>query len=123
VTTLVAETWQAGVPVNLTVLLDQAQTAPAPLSLAVYRVVRESLTNVLRHAPGAAADVTVRGGPSSGVALEIVNPLVAAEPSPGAGAGLTGISARVTAFGGTVNIGPTHRHTFAVRAWLPWNSV
>jgi signal transduction histidine kinase len=123
VTTLVSETREAGVPVNLTVLLDQAPTAPAPLCLAVYRVVRESLTNVLRHAPGVAADVTVRGSPGAGVALEIVNPLVAARPSPGSGTGLTGISERVTALGGTVSIGRTGEHTFAVRAWLPWNSA
>jgi signal transduction histidine kinase len=126
-TTLVSETRQAGAPVNLMVLLDQASTAPAPLCLAVYRIVQESLTNVLRHAPGAAADVTVRGGPGAGVALEIVNPLAVADPSPGSGSGsgsgtgLTGISERVTALGGTVSIGPTREHTFAVRAWLPWN--
>jgi signal transduction histidine kinase len=118
--TLVAETRQAGAPVNLTVLLDQAGTAPAPLGMAVYRVVQESLTNVLRHAPGAYADVTIRGGPGAGVTLEIVNPLITAPPNPGAGTGLTGISERVTALGGNASVGPTPEGTFAVRAWLPW---
>lgn len=117
---LVAETRQAGVPVNLTVLLDQARTAPAQLAMAVYRVVQESLTNVLRHAPGAPADVTIRGGPGAGVTLEIVNPVAAAPPSQGAGTGLTGISERVTALGGNASAGPTPEGTFAVRAWLPW---
>lgn len=118
--TLVAETRQAGVPVNLTVLLDQAGSAPAPLGMAVYRIVQESLTNVLCHAPGAPADVTVRGGPGAGVTLEIVNPLVPAAPNPGSGTGLTGISERVTALGGNASAGPTPEGTFAVRAWLPW---
>jgi signal transduction histidine kinase len=120
--TLVAETRQAGVPVNVTVLLDQAGNAPAPLGMAVYRIVQESLTNVLRHAPGAPADVTVRGGPGAGVTLEVVNPLVPAAPNPGTRTGLTGISERVTALGGTVSAGPTPEGTFAVRAWLPWHS-
>ncbi len=121
--TLVAETRQAGVPVNVTVLLDQAGNAPAPLGMAVYRVVQESLTNVLRHAPGAPADVTVRGGPGAGVTLEIVNPLVPTTPNPGTRSGLTGISERVTALSGNVSAGPTPEGTFAVRAWLPWQTA
>ncbi|TDV53572.1 sensor histidine kinase [Actinophytocola oryzae] len=120
--TLVGQTRQAGVPVNLTVMLDMAQTAPAPLAMAVYRIVQESLTNIVRHAPGAPAEVVVRGGPGVGVALEVVNGLRQhpAPPSPGSGSGLTGISERVTALGGRVNIGPTTNGTFAVQAWLPW---
>jgi signal transduction histidine kinase len=120
---LVANTRRAGLPVNLTVLLDQAGTAPAPLGTAVYRIVQESLTNVLRHAPGTGADVTVRGGPGVGLTLEVVNPLPAAapvEPSPGGGTGLTGIAERVGVLGGNVSIGPTAERVFAVRAWLPW---
>jgi signal transduction histidine kinase len=120
---LVANTRRAGLPVNLTVLLDQAGSAPAPLSIAVYRIVQESLTNVLRHAPGTGADVTVRGGPGVGLTLEVVNPLPAtapAEPSPGGGTGLTGIAERVGVLGGNVSIGPTEERMFAVRAWLPW---
>jgi signal transduction histidine kinase len=118
---LVAQTRQAGVPVNLTVLVDQASAAPEQLSTAVYRITQESLTNVLRHAPGAPADVTVRGAPGAGVTLDIVNPLPhLAVPSPGSGSGLTGISERVTALGGRAAIGPTTNGTFAVQAWLPW---
>jgi signal transduction histidine kinase len=118
--TLVAETRQAGVPVNLTVMLDQAYAAPEPLATAVYRIVQESLTNVLRHAPGAQADVVVRGGPGAGVTLEIVNPLRPGPASPGSGSGLAGISERVTALGGRANLGATPNGTFVVQAWLPW---
>lgn len=120
---LVADTREAGVPVNLTVMLDQAAAAPPQLAMAVYRIVQESLTNVVRHAPGAPADVQIRGGPGAGVSLEVVNPVPppgTAPPSPGSGTGLTGISERVTALGGKANIGPTTNGTFAVQAWLPW---
>ncbi len=121
--TLIAQTRQAGVWVNLTVLLDQATAAPPQLGMAVFRVVQESLTNVLRHAPGAPVDVSVRGGPGMGVTLEIVNPMPppgAVIRSPGSGSGVTGMSERVTVLGGRVNIGPTTNGTFVVQAWLPW---
>jgi signal transduction histidine kinase len=118
---LITDTREAGVPVNMTVLLDQATAAPPQLGMAVYRIVQESLTNILRHAPGAPAEVTVRGGPGAGVTLEIVNPLPPVPTrSPGSGSGLTGISERVTALGGKVNIGPTNNGAFVVQAWLPW---
>lgn len=119
---LISSSRQSGIAVNATVLLDDASTAPAQLGTAAYRIVQESLTNVLRHAPGSAADVTVRGGPGSGLHVDVVNQLPAgpAEPSPGSGAGLTGIAERVSALEGTLSTGPTEQGTFAVAAWLPW---
>jgi signal transduction histidine kinase len=119
--TLIEETQQTGVPVNVMVLLDPS-AAPAQLGMAVYRIVQESLTNVLRHAPGCAVAVTIRGGPGVGVHLDIVNPLPLAgsPPSPGSGTGLTGMSERVTALGGKATIGPTPNGMFMVQAWLPW---
>jgi len=117
---LVADTRRARVPVNLTMLLDHAAHAPASLGMAVYRIVQESLTNVLRHAPGAGVDVVVRGGPGVGLTIEVVNPLVAAPPAPGSGTGLTGLAERAHLLGGNVSAGPTAQGVFAVRAWLPW---
>ncbi|WP_020631495.1 sensor histidine kinase [Amycolatopsis alba] len=120
---LVANARRAGLGVNVTILLDDAGGAPALLGTTAYRIVQESLTNILKHAPGAAAEVSVRGGPGSGVTVEVVNPLPAtptAGKPPGAGAGLTGIGERVTLIGGNVSAGPTEERTFAVRAWLPW---
>ncbi|WP_179956759.1 sensor histidine kinase [Amycolatopsis anabasis] len=119
---LIANARRSGLAVNVTILIDEAAAAPAPLGTAAYRVLQESLTNVLRHAPGAAAEVFVRGGPGVGLALEVVNPLGAgaAEPSPGSGTGLTGIGERVALLGGNVSAGPTDERMFALRAWLPW---
>lgn len=120
---LVANARRAGLGVNVTILLDDAGGAPALLGTTAYRIVQESLTNILKHAPGAPAEVSVRGGPGNGLTVEVVNPVPAtAAPGkpPGAGAGLTGIGERVTLAGGNASAGPTEEGTFAVRAWLPW---
>ncbi|MPY96830.1 MAG: two-component sensor histidine kinase [Actinophytocola sp.] len=112
---------RAGLAMNVTVLLDGASMAPAPLGSAAYRIVQEALTNVLRHAPGTAADVTVRGSPGVGLSIEVSNPLRGgAETVVGAGTGLHGVAERVTQLGGTVSSGPTDEDVFVLAAWLPW---
>jgi signal transduction histidine kinase len=112
---------RAGLAANVTILLDQATTAPAPLGTAAYRILQEALTNVLRHAPGAPAEVLVRGGPGAGLGIEVVNPLPPhAVPSPGSGTGLTGVNERISLLGGTLTAGAGPDGLFALRAWLPW---
>jgi signal transduction histidine kinase len=111
----------AGLAANVTILLDRAAAAPAPLGTAAYRILQEALTNVLRHAPGAPAELTVRGGPDTGLAIEVVNPLPPHPvPSPGSGTGLTGVNERTSLLGGTLTAGPSPDGFFALRAWLPW---
>ncbi|WP_191984052.1 sensor histidine kinase [Amycolatopsis eburnea] len=118
---LIAGARQAGLTANVTILLDQAATAPAPLGTAAYRILQEALTNVLRHAPGAPAEVTVRGGPGPGLVLEVVNALPPHPvASPGSGTGLTGVGERVALLGGSLTAGPAGERVFALRAWLPW---
>lgn len=118
---LVTGARQAGLTVNVTILLDQTSAAPAPLGTAAYRILQEALTNVLRHAPGAPAEVLVRGGPGAGLSLEVVNALPPHPvPSPGSGTGLTGVNERISLLGGTLTAGPADERTFALRAWLPW---
>lgn len=78
--------------------------------LAIYRVVQESLTNVLRHAPGTAGvSLTIRQEPGRWV-VDVVDqgtrdPVMSAE-SEGAGMGLIGMRERVALLGGSVDAGP-----------------
>lgn len=122
---LVDNARRSGLPVNVTVLLEHAPDAAPALAAAVYRIVQESLTNVLRHGSGAAAEVSVRGGPTVGVSIEVANRLPeaadAAFPA-GSGPGLAGIADRVRQLHGKVSVGPTDRGYFVVTAWLPWIS-
>ncbi|HEX6339429.1 sensor histidine kinase [Umezawaea sp.] len=76
--------------------------------LAVLRIVQESLTNVMRHAPaGAAVEVDVRGT-ADHVEIGVSND-GAARPCAGGrpGHGLIGMAERVTVLGGTFSAGPT----------------
>jgi signal transduction histidine kinase len=89
---------------------------PAAVDLAAYRVVQESLTNVLRHGDGGSADLTIRYGPDS-VTITVVNPLTGTA-CPGTGSGIAGMRTRVEALGGQVTAGPVAQR-FEVHARLP----
>ncbi|MDN4480617.1 sensor histidine kinase [Demequina muriae] len=88
--------------------------------LAIYRVIQESLTNVLRHAPGTAGvSVVIRQEPTRWI-VDVVDQ-GAREPvteSEGAGMGLIGMRERVALLGGTVEAGPSG-HGWRVTAELP----
>jgi signal transduction histidine kinase len=93
---------------------------PAAVDVAAYRVVQEALTNVLRHAPGAAARVSVRRAPAElQVEVEDDGAAPPAQARQGAGQGLLGMRERVRAAGGTLDAGPRDGSGFAVRARLP----
>jgi signal transduction histidine kinase len=119
----------AGLPVELTV-----EGQPRPLSpgidLTAYRVIQEALTNALKHAPGAHAEVHVRYTERH-LRLEIVNtgpsvltgqaPSSPATPRPELvkGRGLLGLRERVAAFGGHLDARRRLGGGFRVRARIP----
>jgi signal transduction histidine kinase len=97
----------------------------ATRQLGLYRVVQESLTNVSRHAPGAACEVRVRltetGRGRGVVRIEVENGLVASSAAAAtrAGLGLRGMAERVHALGGSFDAGPTPSGGWLVRATIP----
>lgn len=102
-------------------VLDVGPGQPVPAALAhLYRVVQESLTNALKHAPGQPATVTITGGPDTGVHVTVCNPLPdTPADAPGSGLGLAGLTERMALIGGRFTAAPT-AGTFRVDAWLPW---
>ncbi|GAA1938500.1 hypothetical protein GCM10009815_36700 [Nocardioides marmoribigeumensis] len=83
------------------------------------RIVQEGLTNVLRHAPGAAATVTTRGDVDA-VSVTLRNgPPTRGGGSAGGRRGLAGLRERVAAHGGELDWGPCEDGGFEVRAVLP----
>ncbi|NEB01144.1 histidine kinase [Streptomyces sp. SID13726] len=80
-------------------------TVPGPVSREGYRILQESLTNVLRHA--GAVPVRVRVGVTrEALVLKVRNPLAADIPGPGRGSGLRGIRERAALLGGSARTGP-----------------
>jgi signal transduction histidine kinase len=109
----------AGLPVVLVIDGDPGQL-PAAVDISAYRIVQEALTNVLKHAGQATAEVSVKCG-TEGVLIEVtdngIGPQAARQP--GGGHGLGGMRERVALFGGELTAGPRPDGGFAVRARLP----
>jgi len=116
--TLVAASSLAGIPTRLDIVGDPRPLPPA-VSLNLYRIAQEALTNARKHAgPGAEADVRLRYLDES-VELEVANTgAVHTRRSPG-GLGQLGMRERVAASGGMLEIGPRSRGGYVVRARVP----
>ncbi|MFG1863111.1 sensor histidine kinase [Microbispora bryophytorum] len=125
---LVAESGQAGMPVELCDDLGARETVPDRTGHTAYRVVQEALTNARKYAPGAGVRLRLAGAPGEGLTVEVVNdvPAAVASDAAGGGHGLAGLAERVTLAGGRLEHGPVRRDGdggpggWRVRAWLPW---
>ncbi|QYC41123.1 Sensor histidine kinase LiaS [Nonomuraea coxensis DSM 45129] len=89
------------------------------VELSAYRIVQESLSNAMRHAPGSAVGVElVREGEE--LRLRVANSRGTGDGGPpGAGQGLVGMRERASLLGGTLEAGPTPSGGFEVAAALP----
>lgn len=122
---LIADAQAAGAVVHATVLLEGMTEAPAMLDAAVHRMVQESVTNAVKHAPGAPISLFLEASPDSGVRLRVTNPLVRGidlAVGRGSGTGLMGIGERASALHGTAWTG-AHRDEFVVDVSLPWSTA
>jgi signal transduction histidine kinase len=100
--------------------IDGLADVPAQVGEAAYRIVQESLTNVLRHAGATAAEVVLDG--ADGVLAVQVRDFGAGVPAPaapGPGSGIDGMRRRAALVGGRLTAGPAPDGGFAVRAELP----
>jgi signal transduction histidine kinase len=107
----------AGLAVDAT--LDERALTDADERAVVYRLVQEALTNVLRHSPGARAEVAVQRRDSAVVVTVVNTAPTGPGAGPGGGRGLAGIRERVTAWAGEVRWGPLPDGGFEVCAVLP----
>lgn len=113
----------AGVPVTLHVDGDRPEM-PTGVDVSAYRIVQEALTNVLKHAGSAEAEVNIRYTPEA-VAVEIVDDGRGAATGTnglegsGGGHGLLGMRERVSVFQGDFAAGPRAGGGFRVAATLP----
>jgi signal transduction histidine kinase len=120
VSALVEQARDAGLSVELTLEGSSVALAPA-LQIAVYRIVQEALTNVMRHARGAHAAVRIISAPTQ-VDVEIVNDATGRATSAsvaGSNSGLVGMRERAESVGGVFEAAATARGGFRVHATLP----
>ncbi|WP_314172439.1 sensor histidine kinase [Streptomyces winkii] len=138
---LAEATVRAGVPTELSVA-DGLSGLPQAVQLSVYRIVQEALANVVRHAPGATARVSVTGGGDpgdgggdgdadgsataspAGLTVLVVNGRASGPSGPplettGTGHGLVGMRERVRLIGGTLDTGHLPDGGFRVAARIP----
>ncbi|MFF2274312.1 sensor histidine kinase [Agromyces sp. NPDC058126] len=121
---LIAETEAAGHPCRLEVALEEGEL-PDGQALAVYRIVQESLTNVRKHAPGAAATVRVARRGRVIVVDVVDDPPRGSAAAPvgatavGGGRGLLGMGERVRVYGGTLAYGSEPDGGWRVHVELP----
>jgi signal transduction histidine kinase len=108
----------SGVPVRVEVT-GTVVALPAGIDLTAYRVIQEALTNVLRHAPGSAATVSVHHGAEE-LLVEITNsPPAHPVVTGGGGRGLAGLAERVRLYHGFLTAGVTPDGGYRVSARLP----
>ncbi len=121
---LVESAGHAGVPVELREA-EAARTAVLSdgVALAAYRIAQESLSNVIRHAPGARTTICL-DLEGSDLVLSVVNDAAAAPARPmeahgRSGHGLAGMRERVQLAGGSLETGARDEGGYRVVARLP----
>jgi signal transduction histidine kinase len=118
---LLAAVRDSGLPVQLRV-----EGEPVPLTraldLSAYRIIQESLTNVLKHAHASHADVAIRYGQSD-LRIDVRDDGTGAPARLGIGHGLVGIGERVKIYGGELTTGSRNGGGFIISARLPLDSA
>jgi signal transduction histidine kinase len=119
---LVQQICDAGVDTHVTWQGTRADV-PHGVDLTAYRIVQESLTNVLKHGgPDVHVDVTVRYEPEA-LAVEVVDDGRGVNGrANGGGHGLLGMRERVGVYGGSFEAGPSTRGGFRVAVRLPYGA-
>jgi signal transduction histidine kinase len=112
----------SGLAVQMTVT-GSGPDAPAAVDVALYRLVQEALTNIVKHAPTAEAEVNVTIEPGAVDVLVRNSPPKESTgfgaPPIGSGQGLIGMRERVESCAGCLSYGPRADGGFEVRARLP----
>jgi signal transduction histidine kinase len=116
----------AGLPIDLRVGELPDELSPG-LDLAVFRVIQEALTNVIKHAGKPATTVSLQSTDGQ-LAVEVADtgrPITAAAPAVPAGdmRGLIGLRERIALYGGVLDAGPRIGGGWIVRATFPLDAA
>lgn len=115
---LVAEARGAGLTVSVETT-GPVRPLPAEVDRAAYRIVREALTNVRRHAGPDATVALAIGYDAEEVTVRVTDTGLGTSTVDGEGAGIPGMRERAAALGGRLTAGPGPAGGFEVAAVLP----
>ena len=116
---LVEQVRASGLPVELRIEGEPVHL-PAGIDLSAYRIVQEALTNVVKHAGDAAAEVVIRYR-ARALELDVFDDGCGRTASRnGSGHGLIGMRERVALYGGTLEAGTRDGGGYGIRARLPF---
>lgn len=120
ITALMQESRQTGSTVELDWFVPDTAEMGLRTRQAIHRVVREGLTNVLKHASGAPTRVVVRST-DRGVEVSVTNdaPRADGHSQGGTHSGLAACQERISLLGGTFEAGTLTNGGFRVATWLP----
>lgn len=106
----------AGIDVSVRIAADVKDVARPQLH-AAYRILQESLTNVLRHSNATCAEVSFERS-AGALTIEVLND-GARSPVASAGQGIRNMQVRASELGGTVEAGVNEGDSWQVKAWIP----
>jgi signal transduction histidine kinase len=121
---LVAVAREAGLDVRLDRVSPPDREVPGTVAAAAYRIVQESITNVIRHSGATQATVSLDYGPDHlEVRVTDDGRGCAVDFDGGTGRGIAGMRERCALLGGDLSAGSRPEGGFEVRAKLPWSPV
>jgi signal transduction histidine kinase len=113
------EVGRAGLPVRLHLDGNPVMLPPA-VDVSAYRIIQEGLTNALKHARAAHADVTLRYGVNE-LQIEIRDDGCGPTATDGFGHGLVGVRERVKIYGGEMTTATAADGGFVLNTRLPFS--
>lgn len=114
---LISTTRAAGIDIELR-QQGEVQALPTEVEATAYRIVQESVANVIRHADTGACRILISFREAE-LFVEVVDDGSDRGPRPGGGLGLVGMRERVEMLHGTLTTGPRPEGGFRVAAHLP----
>lgn len=114
---LIASVRSSGMAVRYRVDGEPVDVTPA-MQLAAYRIVQESLTNVVKHAQASTASVHMTYHPDA-THIEVTDDGIGFGAAPVDGHGLRGLRERAALLGGSFSVDPADGGGFRIRASLP----
>ena len=105
--------------IEVTVRIDACDELPTDVRVTLATVLREGVTNLLRHSKAERCEIVLSSSPRL-VTMDIINDgLAATDRNSRKGSGIGNLTTRVCALGGSLDAGPTSERTFRLHAEIP----